>query len=169
MQRLLVALRAGLYGGSFVLLWGWLAIQVRMYDYHFRVELPGWVIVAGLTVASLGAMLSVLCVVMFIVHGRGTPAPFDAPRRFVASGPYRYVRNPMYLGGFGVLLGTGIFLASVPITLLAFGFLVLFHFVVLYIEEPDLEKRFGQSYREYRLHVHRWVPGRQAFYPTKIT
>jgi protein-S-isoprenylcysteine O-methyltransferase Ste14 len=162
-QRLFVALRAGLYAGSFVLLWGWLASQVQIYDYHFRVEFPGWVIVAGIGIASLGAILSFLCVVMFIIHGRGTPAPFDAPRRFVAAGPYRYVRNPMYLGGFLVLLGTGLFLESVPIALLSAGFLLLFHVFVIFIEEPRLEERFGRTYHMYRMHVHRWVPGFTPF------
>jgi protein-S-isoprenylcysteine O-methyltransferase Ste14 len=158
MERLLVALRAIVYAGSFVLLWGWLAIQVRAYDRNFEAELPQWTIVTGLFAAGFGAMLSLLCVIMFVVRGRGTPAPFDAPRRFVATGPYRYVRNPMYLGGYLVLLGAGFILGSVSITLLSFGFVVLFHFFVVYVEEPNLEERFGQSYLEYKQRVNRWIP-----------
>ena len=38
------------------------------------------------------------CIGTFVTKGQGTPAPFDPPREFVASGPYRYVRNPMYIG-----------------------------------------------------------------------
>jgi protein-S-isoprenylcysteine O-methyltransferase Ste14 len=163
MERLFVALRAIVYAGSFVLLWGWVAIQVRTYDRHFQVGFPQWVIVTGVGVASLGAILSLLCIVMFIVHGRGTPVPFDAPRRLVAAGPYRYVRNPMYLGGYLVLLGAGLFLGSVAIMLLSFGFLLLFHFFVMYVEEPNLQERFGRSYREYRRHVNRWIPHTTPF------
>ncbi|MDH3253174.1 MAG: isoprenylcysteine carboxylmethyltransferase family protein [Ignavibacteria bacterium] len=158
MEKLFVALRACVYGGSFVLLWGWLAIQVRVYDRNFEVELPQWTILTGVFVAGFGAILSLLCVIMFIVSGRGTPAPFDAPRRFVATGPYRYVRNPMYLGGYLLLLGAGLFLGSVSIALLSFGFLVFFHLFVMSVEEPGLEQRFGQSYLEYKQRVNRWIP-----------
>lgn len=163
MERLFVALRASAYAGSFVLLWGWLAIQVRVYDRNVGVEFPPWTIVAGFFVAAFGAILSLLCVIMFVVRGRGTPAPFDAPRRFVATGPYRYVRNPMYLGGYLALLGAGVFLASVSIALLSFGFLVFFHLFVMYVEEPGLEQRFGQSYLEYKQRVNRWIPRHTPF------
>ena len=87
-----------------------------------------------------------------------TPAPFDAPREFVAAGPYRYVRNPMYIGGFGVLLGAGLALQSPAIVGLAVLFLLLVHLLVLLYEEPVLDGRFGDPYRRYKSSVHRWLP-----------
>src|SRR5262249_46455685 len=95
----------------------------------------------------------------FTFRGRGTPAPFDAPRVFVASGPYRFVRNPMYLGAAGVIAGAGLFLGSPAILLLAVGFLLLAHGFVMLYEEPALRARFGESYTRYPRSARRWIPG----------
>lgn len=51
----------------------------------------------AVAVIALGAGLYLWCVWVFAVVGRGTPGPWDAPRRVVATGPYRWVRNPIYL------------------------------------------------------------------------
>ncbi len=53
----------------------------------------------------IGGAIGLICIVTFIVKGSGTPAPFDAPKNFVAWGPYKYVRNPMYIGGLILLIG----------------------------------------------------------------
>jgi protein-S-isoprenylcysteine O-methyltransferase Ste14 len=100
------------------------------------------------------------CVVVFVTAGRGTPAPFDAPRRFVAVGPYRAVRNPMYLGAVSLLTGVGLWIRSPAIVVLAVAGLGLAHVFVLLYEEPTLEREFGREYREYRERVNRWLPWR---------
>lgn len=154
----LVALRGVIYALAFMLLWTWLALSVRRFDGHIPLTIPNWLQPVGWLLAILGAALSVLCVATFIARGRGTPAPFDPPREFVASGPYQYSRNPMYLGGTGVLLGLGLILQSVAIVVLAAVFVLLAHaFVVLY-EERGLARRFGASYQRYRESVPRWIP-----------
>ena len=61
-----------------------------------------WVATA---VIAAGFGLYLWCVSLFGRVGRGTPGPWDAPRRFVAIGPYRWVRNPMYLAVLTVVLG----------------------------------------------------------------
>jgi len=68
------------------------------------------------------------------------------------------VRNPMYIGGFGVLLGGGMILRSPSILGLAFTYLLLLHLLVWLYEEPSLESRFGDPYRRYKSMVHRWLP-----------
>ena len=105
MRTLFDVARALVYGAGFVLLWGWLALVVHRWD---RSLLPVWTPGVGLVLLVAGAALAIACVVGFVFWGEGTPAPFDAPRRFVARGPYRYVRNPMYIGGGFVLAGFGL-------------------------------------------------------------
>lgn len=113
---------------------------------------------AGLIVATLGALLTASCVVSFIRFGRGTPAPFDAPRRLVVRGPYRFVRNPMYTGA-GLMLGGGaIFYDSIGLLIYACCFLVFFHLVVVLYEEPTLRRNFGAEYEAYCHSVGRWWP-----------
>ena len=65
----------------------------------------GWPQATGVLIGSIGAALALTCIFTFAVVGKGTPAPFDPPRRLVVRGPYRVVRNPMYLGATLALAG----------------------------------------------------------------
>jgi len=94
------------------------------------------------------------------VTGRGTLAPVDPPTRLVVRGPYRYVRNPMYLGVLCILTGEAWLFASSALLIYAAAVLACFYsFVVLY-EEPALRRKFGESYEQYARTVHRWWPRR---------
>jgi protein-S-isoprenylcysteine O-methyltransferase Ste14 len=112
----------------------------------------------GVIVIALGAALYLWCLWLFARVGRGTPGPWDAPRRFVVVGPYRWVRNPMYLAVFLVLAGETLLFLSVP--LLAYLAVVAtgVHVFVVGHEEPALADRFGDDYEAYRRRVPRWIP-----------
>jgi protein-S-isoprenylcysteine O-methyltransferase Ste14 len=159
LKQTLVALRAVFYSTLFIALWVWLAALMRRYDAALAVTLPEWLRPLGVVLAAAGAALAAGCVAVFAGRGHGTPAPFDAPRRFVAVGPYRYVRNPMYVGAIAVLVGGGFAVGSIAIVLLAAIFWVLTHLLVLLYEEPVLQARFGASYEQYKQQVRRWLPG----------
>lgn len=150
-------LRGLVYSAAFIWLWTWVALTVRPFDARFAVALPLWLRPVGFVIAAAGAVVAGLCIATFVTRGRGTPAPFDPPRDFVASGPYRYVRNPMYVGAAAVILGAGLIVASPAIVLLAFAFLGITHLFVVLYEEPALTARFGASYERYRASVHRWL------------
>ncbi len=123
---------------------------------------PGQVVGAVLVV--VGAALALWCVLAFAFIGRGTPAPFDPPRRLVRRGPYRVVRNPMYLGAILALAGASLFFRSLVLFAFAIAFAGVTHaFVVLY-EEPTLRGLFGEEYEDYRRQVRRWfpIPGARA-------
>lgn len=143
MSHLNIALRAVLFGSGFVVVWVRAALGVRSYDRTLGITLPFWLEGIGIMLILAGGTLSTLCVVVFVRRGKGTPAPFDAPRIFVATGPYRYMRNPMYLGGWIALVGFSFYQRSVSILLLSIIWILFAHFFVLGVEEPGLEKRFG--------------------------
>ncbi len=158
MQKFLIALRALIYATGFIFLFGWIALGVRVYDQSIGIVLPAWTKVVGIIFMIAGSVLILICIAVFVARGRGTPAIFDPPPEFVAIGPYRYVRNPMYEGGFLLLIGFGLYHLSVSILALTLLLAFLFHLFVLCVEEPGLEQRFGSSYREYKNSVNRWLP-----------
>ncbi len=158
MKTFFTAVRAFLYMMGFVFVWGWVALQVRRFDPIAGVAIPSWMVVAGGILMSAGGVLGLVSVGVFVVRGKGTAAPFDAPREFVAVGPYRYVRNPMYIGGLIMLVGLGLFELSIAmVTFSAIWFLAAHCFVVFY-EERTLERRFGESYLAYKKQLNRWLP-----------
>ena len=105
-----------------------------------------------------GGALGLTCIANFVLRGRGTPVPFDPPKELVAAGPYKYVRNPMYVGALTMGVGFGLWLRSVSILLLALLVALIVHLFVVLLEEPDLERRFGASYISYKKRVNRWLP-----------
>lgn len=157
-SRTFVVLRAALWAAAFALLWFYIARSVQPFDAGLSYTIPAWARPLGVALVVAGALLDLWCVGTFALRGRGTPAPFDPPREFVAAGPYRYVRNPMYIGAFGILLGAGLIVRSPSIAGLAFLFVLIAHLFVLLYEEPGLARRFGESYLRYKSEVHRWLP-----------
>ena len=157
-KQTFAAIRGMFFAALFITLWSWLAATVRRYDPLIGIEPIGWIRPLGWILAAGGGALAAACVAVFATRGKGTPAPFDPPRRFVATGPYRYVRNPMYVGAVGVMSGVGLVVGSPAILVLAIVFWALSCVFVLLYEEPDLERRFGESYAEYRGNVGRWIP-----------
>jgi protein-S-isoprenylcysteine O-methyltransferase Ste14 len=109
-------------------------------------------------VIVIGIALYLSCVWVFAAIGRGTPGLWDAPRRFVAAGPYRWVRNPIYIAALLIVSGEAWLFLSVDLLLYAGGLAVAFHLLVVGYEEPRLRARFGEQYEAYRRTVSRWVP-----------
>jgi protein-S-isoprenylcysteine O-methyltransferase Ste14 len=114
--------------------------------------------VAGMVIGVVGAAVALWCIFTFAFLGRGTPAPFDPPRRLVVKGPYRYVRNPMYIGAGLALSGAALFYESLPLLAYAAVFILVTHFFVVCYEEPTLRRIFAQEYEAYCRRVRRWWP-----------
>ena len=112
----------------------------------------------GVVLLSLGLVIWAWCVVWFS-KAKGTPVPFNPPRELVTVGPYAWSRNPMLTGVFAFLFGTGFLLHSVSMVFVWTPVFVIFNVLELkLIEEPELERRFGESYIEYRRRVPMFVP-----------
>lgn len=121
----------------------------------FEIGIWKW---SGLLPLVLGGATLLGCVWDFARVGHGTPAPIDPPKVFVRRGMYRFTRNPMYVGGLGVLIGETLLFQSLAILGWAAFAAAVFHLFVVFYEEPVLKKKFGQAYEEYLKSVPRWIP-----------
>ncbi len=129
-------------------LWG----SIKGFWISFRVLVGG-------AVFTIGLAAYLFCSIWLIYFGRGPHVEFDPPKHFVATGPYRWVRNPVVLTLLVTALGEAIFLGSIAVLLFVLvGGAGFAHYQVTRIEEPLLRQRFGDSYVEYCQKVHRWLP-----------
>jgi protein-S-isoprenylcysteine O-methyltransferase Ste14 len=151
-------LAPGIVGG----LIPWLITGWRMPEWG------GWIWL----VAPVGGVLIVAGIVFllaaFIRFARagGTPAPPVPTQHLVVEGPYRYVRNPMYLAVVAIILGQALLFGSWwTLVYLAMPLVAVVLFVRFY-EEPTLERTYGEEYREYRHNVPGWWPRRTPWVPS---
>lgn len=79
------------------------------------------------------------------------------PTGIITSGPYRFSRNPMYLGWTLISLGIGLILNSGWVVMFLPGALIFTHLVTIPREERSLERHFSQSYLAYKARVRRWL------------
>lgn len=111
----------------------------------------------GLLSFFAGVIVLVWCSVVFYVSGRGTLAPWAPPQRLVAAGPYRFSRNPMYVGVTLILSGWAVLFWSLTLMVYCALVLLAFHIRVIVGEEPQLKRTFGADWESYRARVPRWL------------
>lgn len=116
--------------------------------------------ILGVALLLVGGALVVETTARFALQGRGTPAPWAPPERFVERGSYRFVRSPMYLGVILLILGQALLLGREILYAWAVVAWVIFELSLVTWEEPQLRRRFGESYDDYRRRVRRWLPTR---------
>ena len=137
----------------------WCVLHLRAFDHYFGFELPNVARILGIVLLAMGGGLVLWCGGILsgvgILEERGDRL---FPTEFVASGPFRFVRNPMSLGGTLLFVGLGLYVRSISILVFACLLFLLFHIVAVYFEEPGLAKRFGESYLEYKRSAGRWIP-----------
>lgn len=135
----------------------WFSLQTGfLASLNWSFDLFWGILGAGLIFVGIAIAWS--CVSLFTDYGGGTPAPWDPPKRLVVRGIYRYVRNPLVEGVFCILLGESLLFGSF-VLLLWFLFFVSINLAYTpLIEEPELLRRFGQSFRSYVQNVPRWLP-----------
>lgn len=123
---------------------------------------PAFVFAAQRPVAlGLGVLFGLVNLgsgVALAVAGRGTPFPTQTARELVVVGPYRWLRNPMAVGGLGVGFAVGLYVGSWSTLAYAVAGGVIWHLVARPMEEDDLARRFGAGYEHYRRAVGCWIP-----------
>ena len=117
---------------------------------------PPALTLAGWTIAALGLVFSLWGV--FTFQRAHTPMfPYGTAKRVVQTGPYRFTRNPMYIGGVITYVGIALAMNVIwPIVLLPLVLWALFIFVIRQ-EEKYLGELFGGEYAAYRRRVRRWL------------
>jgi protein-S-isoprenylcysteine O-methyltransferase Ste14 len=121
---------------------------------------PAALRVLGVVVLVAGGALVLETTARFALQGRGTPAPWAPPERFVERGSYRFVRSPMYLGVLLLVVGQALLLGREILFAWAVAAWLIFTAFLAFYEEPQLRGRFGATYDDYRRRVRRWVPTR---------
>jgi protein-S-isoprenylcysteine O-methyltransferase Ste14 len=126
---------------------------------------PLWQLSLFAHVLAVPTILGLSALQEFVTRGRGTPVPFDPPRRLVTTGPYAYVRNPMQIAGVGILVLLGVMLENLWVS--AAGVLAHIYSAGLagWDEDGDLRQRFGDDWMAYRSNVRAWIPGITPWHP----
>ena len=147
------------YASIFVgLLLVYLPARILAWSGITRPAVLAWPQIAGIVVATAGALIALSCLWAFAWIGKGTPAPFDPPRKLVVRGPYRFLRNPMYVGAGLAVGGAALFFESIQLLAFVALFLLTTHLFVVLYEEPTLRRTFGPEYKAYCQRVRRWWP-----------
>jgi protein-S-isoprenylcysteine O-methyltransferase Ste14 len=124
---------------------------------------PPWpasalIAVIGVLITVAGAAVLVNAFVRFAWEGRGTPAPVAPTEELVITGPYRWVRNPMYLAVVAAIIGQALLLRQVSLLIYAAVVAAAFLTFVKLYEERVLSERYCEAYRRYRAAVPGWIP-----------
>jgi protein-S-isoprenylcysteine O-methyltransferase Ste14 len=158
-----LSLRIWLYGLSFLavllVVLPWLAHRIDVYWPAVHIDI-GPLRYVGLVIFIPSFIVYVRASFFLTSQGEGAYVEFDPPTKFVATGMYRWVRNPIAASAVAMLLGEAILFSSTGIALLFLIALAFAHMQVVFLEEPLLQKRFGQEYEAYRASVPRWIPRR---------
>ncbi|MCB2148949.1 MAG: isoprenylcysteine carboxylmethyltransferase family protein [Deltaproteobacteria bacterium] len=111
----------------------------------------------GYILIGLGTVGYLICFRNFIVDANGSPILGDT-QYLIVKGLYRYVRNPIYLSANLIFLGEALLFQSLEMLYYLLGWIIIFHLFVVFVEEPFLRHKFGDTYERYCNSVRRWVP-----------
>ena len=125
----------------------------------FLINQPNLIIIPiGILTFLTGLTLMYQTISLFRNKGKGTLAPWTPTQKLVIEGPYRYVRNPMISGVLCILIAESLLLKSIYIFCWTLIFFTINYIYFIVKEEPDLTKRFGADYENYKKNVPRWIP-----------
>lgn len=144
--------------GAFIFIFVLAAIYIDNILNLPKVSLGIWRIIISSILSILGLFFVGWSVIHFL-KVKGTPVPVNPPPKLVCNGPYAYTRNPMLTGIFLLMFGTGFWIGSFSLILIFTPLFILVNaFELKKIEEPELEKRLGKEYLEYKKRTPMFIP-----------
>ena len=127
-------------------------------DVRLSLGLPSVLWLPGLAAMAFGLAMIGWAEATLLRTARSTGGFGDPPMLLVARGPYRHVRNPIYLGAFALLIGLSLWRGSATLLAAALVFLPVMHLFLVRVEEPATRRRLGAVYDDYLKRVPRWLP-----------
>jgi protein-S-isoprenylcysteine O-methyltransferase Ste14 len=166
------ALEIATYVGVFLAIWVVSPLAGKFIDALFLDSLKifadsPFILGIGILLILIGSTIVGWTIYLFKVKGRGTPNPKLPPKTLIVIGPYKYSRNPMALGGFLTLVGQALVYYSPSLLGIAVLFGIIVYFNAMFVEEPELRKRFGEPYEAYLKQVPRFFPNPTQVYRQK--
>lgn len=156
--RILLTPVGGFFFVTLVVLFIVTSLWMDKYLWFPKLLCTPWNITLSIPILVIGLFLTTWSISHF-VKVKGTPVPFNPPPKLVATGPYAYIRNPMLTGVFILLFGLGILFRSISLVFIFTPLFILLNILELKaVEEPELEKRLGQEYLEYKERVPMFIP-----------
>ena len=161
-----IALRTYLYAAAiwYLTLWLFPSWIVRLEDgigiarAKFSFQFP-----VALMLFGASAAINLSSAYVMAAVGKGTPLPLDCAPNLVVKGPYRFVRNPMAIGGLGMGFAVAVGWGSWAVAAYVIIGMLFWNWVVRPIEERDLSQRFGEPYDRYRGEVKCWFPNLRGY------
>ena len=124
-------------------------------------------LILGIIFIGLGLILFIDCNWLFYKIGKGTlmGLPKMQTQSLIIVGPYKYVRNPMYISVVAIVIGEILIFGSWMLLIWVIGFWIMFNIYLLVAEEVGLEKRFGDEFIRYKQNVRSWIPRFKPYNP----
>lgn len=130
-----------------------------LYISKFQYNIPNIIqIIFGIILFIFGLFLAIWTMILFNTIGKGTLAPWAAPKHLVVEGPFKIVRNPMITGILSILTAESLILNSINLFYWMIIFFIINCIYFKLFEEKQLERNFGQEYLEYKQKVPMWIP-----------
>ena len=114
--------------------------------------------ITGMVLMWSGAALAIYCSILMLSFAKGTPLVTSAPQKLLVRNIYKYIRHPMMWALFIVVLGEALTFGQWILFIWLIAMSRIIFLIVVNYEEPQLERRFGESWNEYCQKVPRWLP-----------
>jgi Putative protein-S-isoprenylcysteine methyltransferase len=114
--------------------------------------------ILGMVFMWSGAALAIYCSFLMVLFAKGTPLVTSAPQKILVRNIYKYIRHPMMWSLFIVVLGEALTFGQWILFIWLIAMSRIIYLIVVNYEEPQLERRFGESWFAYCQKVPRWLP-----------
>jgi protein-S-isoprenylcysteine O-methyltransferase Ste14 len=134
-----------------------IGVAIQRMIAPLSLSLAPWLRIAtGILIVACGVSLIVSARIWFLRTGQ-SPIPWKPSPELIFQGPYRFTRNPMYVGLTLLVVGLGLAVNDLWISLCAAPALLVVHFIAVLPEERYLTEKFEKDYQGFLARVRRYI------------